>query len=91
MEDLQVRTWMEPLAAREIQILGLISEGLSNREISKVLHLTPETIKWYNKQIYGKLGASNRAQATKIAAERGLLDLNKYAHDWKPAHLWENY
>lgn len=65
---------MEPLADREIQILDLISEGLTNREISQRLLLSIETIKWYNKRIFGKLGASNRTQAAKIAVERGFLE-----------------
>jgi predicted ATPase/DNA-binding CsgD family transcriptional regulator len=74
MTDLQIQTWMEPLAAREIQILGLISDGLSNREISQKLFLTVGTIKWYNKQIFSKLGVSSRTQAAKVAAERGFLE-----------------
>lgn len=74
MGDLQARTWMEPLADREIQILGLISEGLSNREIAQKLFLTLETVKWYNKQIFRKLVVSNRTQAAKMATEQGLLE-----------------
>jgi predicted ATPase/DNA-binding CsgD family transcriptional regulator len=74
MSDLQAHTWMEPLAAREIQILGLISDGLSNREIAQELYLTLETIKWYNKQIYRKLGVNSRMQAAKLTAEQGLLE-----------------
>jgi predicted ATPase/DNA-binding CsgD family transcriptional regulator len=65
---------MEPLAAREIQILSLISDGLSNREISQKLFLTPGTIKWYNKQIFRKLGVSSRTQAAKMALEQDLLE-----------------
>jgi predicted ATPase/DNA-binding CsgD family transcriptional regulator len=65
---------MEPLAAREIQILSLISEGLSNREISQKLYLTTGTVKWYNKQIFRKLGVSSRTQAAKMALEQGILE-----------------
>ena len=74
MSDLQALTWMEPLAVREIQILRLISEGLSNREIAQQLFLTLETIKWYNKQIFRKLGVNSRTQAIKLASEQGLLE-----------------
>lgn len=74
MSELEGRTWIEPLAAREIQILGLISDGLSNREIAERLYLTLETIKWYNKQIYRKLGVNSRMQAAKLAGEYGLLE-----------------
>jgi predicted ATPase/DNA-binding CsgD family transcriptional regulator len=65
---------MEPLAARELQSLNLISEGLSNREISQKLYLTTGTVKWYNKQIFRKLGVSSRTQAAKMAFEQGLLE-----------------
>ena len=74
MSELEGRTWIEPLSAREIQILDLISGGLSNREIAQKLSLSLDTIKWYNKRIYGKLGVSSRSQATKLAAEQGLLE-----------------
>ena len=74
MGDIEGRTWIEPLAAREIQILGLISGGLSNRSIAQKLSLSPDTIKWYNQRIYRKLGVSNRAQASKVAAAQGLLE-----------------
>jgi len=70
----QTQTWIEPFSQREIDILGLISGGLSNHEISQKLLLSPETIKWYNKQIFVKLGARSRTQAVRMASEFGLLD-----------------
>ena len=54
---------VEPLTLREREILGLLADGLTNREIADRLYLSHETIKWYNKQLYGKLGVSNRTQA----------------------------
>jgi len=74
MVSYQPQTWIEPLSPREIEILSLISEGLSNREISKRLHLSFETVKWYNKQMFSKLGASSRTQAVKIADQYGYFD-----------------
>ncbi len=53
----------EPLTTRELDILHLIAEGLSDREIAQKLTLSPETVKWYNKQIYSKLGVRNRTEA----------------------------
>jgi len=73
MDELQTQTWIEPLNPREVEILSLISEGLSNREISQKLLLSLETIKWYNKQIYSKLGVSSRTQAVNTARKNGLL------------------
>jgi predicted ATPase/DNA-binding CsgD family transcriptional regulator len=65
---------VEPLSARELEILHLIAEGLSNREIAQKLFLSLETIKWHNRQIYSKLGVNNRTQAVARAREFGLFD-----------------
>lgn len=65
--------WFEPLNEREVEILRLIEEGLSNREIAQKLFLALDTIKWYNKQIYSKLGVSSRFQAVSAARQYGLL------------------
>jgi non-specific serine/threonine protein kinase len=64
---------MERFSEREIEILRLITEGLSNREISQRLALSPETVKWYNKQLFSKLGVTSRTRAVAAAAEYGLL------------------
>lgn len=56
-------TLLEALSEREREILGLLAEGLTNREIADRLYLSHETVKWHNKQLYGKLGVSNRTQA----------------------------
>ena len=74
MNNLQTQNWIEPLNSREINILSLISDGLSNREISQKLMISPETVKWYNKQIFSKLGVSSRTQAVNIANKLGLLN-----------------
>ena len=66
-------TWMERFSEREIEILRLLAEGLSNREISQELALSPETVKWYNKQLFSKLGVTSRTRAAAAAAEYGLL------------------
>jgi LuxR family maltose regulon positive regulatory protein len=63
----------EPLSNRELEIVHLLAEGLSNREIAQKLVLSPETIKWYNKQINAKLGVKSRSQAVAKARQMGLL------------------
>lgn len=63
----------EPLSQRELEILHLIDDGLSNRKIAEQLSLSVDTIKWYNKELYGKLGVSSRTQALKVAREQQLL------------------
>jgi predicted ATPase/DNA-binding CsgD family transcriptional regulator len=73
MSELDQSAWYEPLIPREIEILELISTGLSNREIAQRLHLSPETVKWYNKQIFNKLGVESRTQAVVKARDHRLL------------------
>ncbi len=58
---------------REIEILQLMAEGLSNPEIADRLFVTRETVRWYNKQIYSKLGTSRRTEAIALAQEMGLI------------------
>ncbi len=53
----------EPLTARELEILKLIVDGLSNPALAERLVLSPTTIKWYTRQIYGKLDVHSRQQA----------------------------
>lgn len=59
--------------SRELEVLALIASGLTNREIGQKLHLSYETVKWYAKQLYAKLGVRNRAQASRRAAESHLF------------------
>jgi predicted ATPase/DNA-binding CsgD family transcriptional regulator len=64
----------QPWSRRELEIVGLLAEGLTNREIAGKLILSPETVKWYNKQIFDKLGVSSRTEAASKAREFGLLE-----------------
>ncbi len=59
--------------ARELEILQLLAQGLTNSEIAARLNLSQETIRWYNKKIFEKLGAGNRTQAVQRASELNLL------------------
>jgi ATP/maltotriose-dependent transcriptional regulator MalT len=76
MADIQtdvVSRLPEPLTDREREILACLAEGLSNQEIVLRLHLALRTVKWYNSQIYSKLGVSKRQEAVERAAKLGLL------------------
>lgn len=64
----------DQLTAREREILVRLSNGLSDRQIANDLVLSPNTVRWYNRQIYSKLGVSNRTQAVVQARALGLLD-----------------
>ncbi len=73
MNATQARLWGESFSSRELEVLKLVSNGLSNREIAEELYLSIETVKWYNKQMFMKLGVKNRTQAANKAAELNLL------------------
>ncbi|MCW3019966.1 MAG: two component transcriptional regulator, LuxR family [Solirubrobacterales bacterium] len=60
------------LTDREREILGLIAEGATNREIAEALFLSPHTIKEHTSTLYRKLGARNRADAVQRAQRLGL-------------------
>lgn len=64
---------IEPLSPRELEVLQLIDQGLSNSEIAGQLVVAPSTIKTHINNIYGKLGVRTRLQALKRAEELGLL------------------
>jgi LuxR family maltose regulon positive regulatory protein len=64
---------IEPLSRREVEVLQLIAQGLSNQEISERLVLALETVKGHNKKIYGKLQVQRRTEAVARARELGLL------------------
>lgn len=64
---------LEPLSQRELEVLQLIAEGLSNREIAEQLFLALSTVKGYNREIFGKLQVQRRTEAVARARELGLL------------------
>jgi LuxR family maltose regulon positive regulatory protein len=64
---------IEPLSERELEVLQLIAEGLTNREIASRLFLSLNTVKVHTRNIYGKLNVHSRTQATARSQELGLL------------------
>jgi DNA-binding NarL/FixJ family response regulator len=66
---------IEPLTPREEEVLNLLVEGLSNKEIGARLHLTEGTVKNYVSTIIAKLQANDRTHAVVTALRRGLVDL----------------
>jgi len=62
------------LKDRERDILKLMAQGLTNSQIANQLYLARETVRWYNKQIYTKLGVHNRTHAVMRAQDLGLLE-----------------
>jgi DNA-binding CsgD family transcriptional regulator len=62
-----------PLSARELEVLRLVAEGLSDAEIAARLYLSRRTVNSHLTSIYGKLGVASRTQALRAAAELGVL------------------
>jgi HD-GYP domain-containing protein (c-di-GMP phosphodiesterase class II) len=61
------------LTAREVDVLRLVAQGLSSREIAVRLVISPKTVRNHIEHIYVKIGASNRATASLFAMQHGLL------------------
>ena len=73
--DTQDELIIEPLTPREEEVLHLLVEGLSNKEIGARLHLTEGTVKNYVSNIIAKLQANDRTHAVVTALRRGLVEL----------------
>jgi DNA-binding NarL/FixJ family response regulator len=65
----------EALTPREIEVLGLLAEGLPNKGIATRLGISDQTVKVHVAAISGKLGAANRTDAVRRAVRRGLIAL----------------
>jgi LuxR family maltose regulon positive regulatory protein len=70
---LSAQSLSEPLSQREGEVLQLIAQGLSNREISERLFLALDTVKGHNRKIFGKLRVQRRTEAIARARELDLL------------------
>jgi HD-GYP domain-containing protein (c-di-GMP phosphodiesterase class II) len=69
------REWPRGLTPREVEVLGLIARGHSNRDVAQRLHLAEKTVSSHVEHIYAKLGSSTRAEASLFAMQHGLLGL----------------
>jgi ATP/maltotriose-dependent transcriptional regulator MalT len=68
---------IEPLSDRELEVLGLIAAGLSNREIAQELVVATSTVKTHINNIYRKLDVLRRTQAVARAKELNLLYITR--------------
>lgn len=66
---------IEPLTSREQEVLDQLVQGLQNKEIASLLHISERTVKFHVSSILSKLGAGNRTEAVSIAAQHGLIEL----------------
>jgi NarL family two-component system response regulator YdfI len=70
-----VEALAEPLSDRELEVLDLLAEGLSNKLIAQGLSISEHTVKTHVASIFGKLGASSRTEAVSLGIRRGLVML----------------
>lgn len=61
------------ITPRELEILGLIARGLSNREIAETLFVSENTVKTHSSRLFEKLNAKRRTQAVQLGKEMGLI------------------
>ena len=61
------------LTSREVEVLGLVAEGLTNAQVAQRLFLSPRTVQRHLNSVYHKLGVNSRTAATRFALEHGLL------------------
>jgi|SRR5687767_6654181 len=61
------------ITRRELEILGLMAAGLSNREIAEKLFVSENTVKTHSSRLFDKLNARRRTQAVQVAKEQGLI------------------
>jgi predicted ATPase/DNA-binding CsgD family transcriptional regulator len=66
-------SYLAGLSAREVDVLRLVATGLTNAEVAESLFLSSRTVDWHVGSIYRKLEIHSRAEATRFAAEHGLL------------------
>nr|MBA2714316.1 tetratricopeptide repeat protein [Rubrobacteraceae bacterium] len=71
--DITPVTTQEVLSAREVEVLGLVAEGLTDQEAAQRLYLSPRTVGQHLTSVYRKLGVKSRTAATRAATERGLI------------------
>ena len=65
--------FLDPLTERELSVLNLLADGLSNPEIAKHLGISRNTVKFHVSSIISKLGAVSRTEAVAVGLKRGLI------------------
>ena len=66
---------VEPLTAREMEVIQLMAQGLANKQIALSLGISEHTVKFHLSSLYAKLGISSRTEAVKRGIELGLISL----------------
>lgn len=64
----------ESLSEREMQVMTMLTQGMTTQEISAELHLSPKTVSTYRYRLFDKLSVSNNVELTRLASRYGLLE-----------------
>ena len=67
------RGMRDPLSPRELEVLSLVADGYSNKQIGERLFVTEQTVKFHLANIFRKMGARNRTEAARSAMHKGLI------------------
>ncbi|MDQ2743959.1 MAG: response regulator transcription factor, partial [Chloroflexota bacterium] len=67
----------DALTDREIEILTLVSQGESNKEIARALGITSRTAEWHVGKVLAKLGARSRTEAIRLGRQQGMIDVDE--------------
>lgn len=70
---MELSEYLLKLTAREIQILGMVAEGMTGKEIANHFAISRRTVEKYQEEIKDKLGAKNQAHALTIAYRSGII------------------
>ncbi|WKZ41429.1 MAG: response regulator transcription factor [Anaerolineales bacterium] len=74
-EGLGEESLIEPLTAREMEVLQRMAAGLANKQIALALNISEHTVKFHLSSLYAKLGVSSRTEAVRRGLELGLISL----------------
>lgn len=73
LDAVRLPAYPNPLTLREMDVLRLLAQGHSNKEIARTLHLVEETVKFHVRHILSKLGVQSRTQAVLAAIRSGIV------------------
>ena len=76
-QDDELPRQVEGLTDREIEVLGQVGRGLTNKEIGSALFISDRTVQGHLKNVYEKLGVATRTEAVTVALQHGLLTLDQ--------------